>query len=47
MENNGTLAGMNEQDPSHHTHSRGRQAESTDDDSSECASEIELKLASK
>lgn len=44
MESNGTLTGI---DDSHQTQSRGRQAESTDDDSSECASETELKSASK
>ena len=47
MESNGKLNGMNEQDPSLYTQSKGGQADSTEDDTSESGSETDLRLASK
>ena len=47
MESNDRRKSMNESEPSLYTHSKGRQVESTDDDTSESGSETDLRLASK
>jgi hypothetical protein len=47
LESNGKLNVMKEQDPSLYTQSKGGQADSTEDDTSESGSETDLRLANQ